>query len=140
MAERHLKSDPPTQAESMAMLEDIDNVLGEVPVVAGATLVGVAGTVTTLAAVALGMETYDGARLHGMTLTRAQVEDQLALYLRLPAEARRKIVGLHPKRADVIAGGAAVIALLLRKMGAESLRVSDRGVRWGLAEELVAGS
>lgn len=137
MAERHLKSDPPTQAEAVAMLEDIDNVLRDAPVAEGATLVGVAGTVTTLAAVALGMESYDGARVHGMTLTREQVDDQLALYLRLPAEARRKIAGLHPKRADVIAGGAAVVALLLRKVGAESLRVSDRGVRWGLALEAV---
>jgi exopolyphosphatase/guanosine-5'-triphosphate,3'-diphosphate pyrophosphatase len=137
MAERHLRTDPPTAAEAAAMIADIDAVLAGAEVPSGVAVVGVAGTVTTLAAVALRLDPYDGARVHGLTLERAEVERQLALYLRLPLAERLRIPGLHPKRADVIAGGAAVVARLLARAGAPSLRVSDRGVRWGLAAELL---
>lgn len=98
--------------------------------------VGIAGTVTTLAAVSMKMATYDGARVHGSSLTAgdlARVVDELAA---LPLEERKKVPGLEPKRADVIVAGGHVVLGFLEKIGAESVTVSDRGVRWGLAEEL----
>lgn len=98
--------------------------------------VGIAGTVTTLAAVSMKMTTYDGARVHGSSLTAAelaQVVDDLAA---LPLEARKKVPGLEPKRADVIVAGGFVALGFLERIGASRVTVSDRGVRWGLAEDL----
>ena len=98
--------------------------------------VGIAGTVTTIAAVSMKMATYDGARVHGSTLSieeLARVVDELAA---LPLEERKKVPGLEPKRADVIVAGGYVVLGFLEKMGAKAFTVSDRGVRWGLAEQL----
>jgi exopolyphosphatase / guanosine-5'-triphosphate,3'-diphosphate pyrophosphatase len=98
--------------------------------------VGIAGTVTTLAAVAMKMTTYDGARVHGSSLSLdelGRVVDGLAA---LPLEERKKTPGLEPKRADVIVAGGCIVLGFLEHLGAESVTVSDRGVRWGLAEQL----
>jgi exopolyphosphatase/guanosine-5'-triphosphate,3'-diphosphate pyrophosphatase len=137
MAERHLHADPPTAAEAAAMRADVLRALAGQALPRGAPVVGLAGTVTTLAAVALGLAVYDPDRVQGMRLPRAEVERQLALYLSLPLSARREIVGMEAKRADVIAGGAAVVAAVLERVGAQEVQVSDRGIRWGLAAELV---
>lgn len=99
--------------------------------------VGIAGTVTTLAAVSMAMATYDGARVHGSSLsvdTLTRVVDDLAAR---SLEERKKVPGLEPKRADVIVAGGFVVLGFLEKLGATSVTVSDRGVRWGLAEWLV---
>jgi exopolyphosphatase/guanosine-5'-triphosphate,3'-diphosphate pyrophosphatase len=101
-------------------------------------VVGIAGTVTTLAAVALSLEPYDGARVHGHVMKRdeiAAVVDRLAA---MPLEDRKKARGLEPKRADVIVAGGMIALAVLDKLGAKSMIVSDRGVRWGLAESLVS--
>ena len=149
MAERHLKSNPPTAAEAAAMIGDLDRAIGrsELPNDLGPTpIVGLAGTVTTLAAVSLGLEPYDPDRVQGMRLSRAEIERQLGLYLTLPLATRRQIRGLDPRRADVIAGGAAVVARILARFApaqagplgpSVEMLVSDRGIRWGLAFELI---
>jgi exopolyphosphatase/guanosine-5'-triphosphate,3'-diphosphate pyrophosphatase len=136
MTERHLHGDPPTAAEAKAMIADIDASLVAVELPSGVPLVGIAGTVTTLAAVALGLEPYDPDRVQGMRLPRGEVERQLAHYLELPLELRRRIRGLEPKRADVIPAGAAVVGRIMARTGASDIIVSDRGIRWGLAYEL----
>ena len=139
LTERHLRGDPVTPDEARALYAAIDRALAEVDLPAdGRTLVGVAGTATTLAAVELRLEPYDGDRVHGMRLPAPVVERQLARYLELTVEERRRLPGLPPARADVIAAGAAVFARLLHQMRAPALVVSDRGVRWGLAYELAA--
>ncbi len=99
---------------------------------AGARLVAVAGTVTTLAAVEARLAVYDGARVHGSELT---LEALMRLYARLGAlttAERAALPGMEPKRADVILGGAAIVIETLRLFGLDRLTVSDRGVRWGL--------
>jgi exopolyphosphatase/guanosine-5'-triphosphate,3'-diphosphate pyrophosphatase len=136
MAERHLLSDPPKAAEAAAMIADIDGSLAAAELPRGATLVGIAGTVTTLAAVMLGLEPYDPERVQGMRLPRHEVERQLARYLEMSLAGRRKVRGLDPKRADVIAAGAAVVARVMARLAADEIVVSDRGIRWGLAYEL----
>jgi exopolyphosphatase/guanosine-5'-triphosphate,3'-diphosphate pyrophosphatase len=103
---------------------------------AGADVVGIAGTVTTLAAVALSMEPYDGARVHGHVMTRAEVADVVDRLAAMPLEARKKARGLEPKRADVIVAGGLIALAVMDKLNAKSMIVSDRGVRWGLAEQL----
>jgi exopolyphosphatase/guanosine-5'-triphosphate,3'-diphosphate pyrophosphatase len=136
MAERHLLGDPPQAAEAAAMIADIDAALAATELPRGATLVGIAGTVTTLAAVMLGLEPYDPERVQGMRLPRHEVERQLARYLEMSLARRRNVRGLDPKRADVIAAGAAVVARVMARVAADEITVSDRGIRWGLAYEL----
>jgi exopolyphosphatase / guanosine-5'-triphosphate,3'-diphosphate pyrophosphatase len=108
------------------------------PLELAAPPVGIAGTITTLAAVAMKMETYDGSRVHGSSLPLdelARVVDDLASR---PLEERKKVSGLEPKRADVIVAGGCVALGFLEAVGAKSVTVSDRGVRWGLAERLAS--
>ena len=137
LTERHVTSDPPSESERAAVARAASDAFASVPEsVRGAPVVGIAGTVTTLAAVSLEMETYDGSRVHGLTLPLAELERVVELLARVPLEQRRTITGLEPKRADVIVAGGLVAIAFLRHVGATSVTISDRGVRWGLAEEL----
>jgi exopolyphosphatase/guanosine-5'-triphosphate,3'-diphosphate pyrophosphatase len=98
--------------------------------------VGIAGTMTTLAAVSLGLEPYAGEEVHGHVMDRedlAQVLDRLAS---LDLATRQHVRGMEPKRADVIIAGACLALCLLEHWSARKVVISDRGVRWGLAEEL----
>ncbi len=103
-------------------------------------VVGIAGTVTTLAAVSMSLEPYDGARVHGHVMTRAQLAEVVERLAAMPLAERKKTRGLEPKRADVIVAGGMIALAVLDRLGAKSMIVSDRGVRWGLAESLVKGS
>lgn len=138
MTERHVASDPPTEAELGAVREACRAIFASIPrpVEGGGPPVGIAGTVTTLASVALGMVTYDAARVHGLVLSKARLEEVVLDLARKPLDARRTTIGLEPKRADVIVAGGLVALALLEHLGAREVRVSDRGVRWGLAEQL----
>jgi exopolyphosphatase/guanosine-5'-triphosphate,3'-diphosphate pyrophosphatase len=103
-------------------------------------LVGVAGTVTTLAAIELGLESYDPERVHGASLA---CDALCALRERLwsmSLDERKRLPGLHPMRADVIVVGAVIAEEIVRRVGARELTVSDRGVRWGLVERALASA
>ena len=137
--ERHVRSDPPTPEEMQRVERDITEALGDAPKLdANATLVGVAGTVTQLAAVQLKLERYDAARVHGSELTRDAVDQLATLLARLSLSQRRALPGMSPSRADVIVVGSAIARAVLHWSGATKLLVSDRGVRWGLAAELAS--
>ena len=139
LTERHVHGDPPSEAERAAVSRDAREAFASVPDSArGVPVVGIAGTITTLAAVSLAMEEYDSARVHGHTLERAELARVVELLAHLPLAERTALPGLEPKRADVIVAGGMVALAFLDRVGASSLTVSDRGVRWGLAEELVA--
>ena len=101
------------------------------------TVVGVAGTVTTLAAMELGLDRYDPQQVHGATLPAESIDKLVARLASLPLEERQKVPGLEPRRADVIVAGAVLCSEVLRALGAPRLLVSDRGVRWGLLDELL---
>jgi len=98
-------------------------------------LVGMGGAVTNLTAVSLGMADYDPARIQGATLTDEEIDRQIELYRTRDAEARRAIVGLQPKRAEVILAGACIVRTVLAKLGTRSFTVSDRGLRHGVLAE-----
>ncbi|MES1173955.1 MAG: Ppx/GppA phosphatase family protein [Myxococcales bacterium] len=137
--ERHVKSDPPNAAELLLVEGDILAALATAPKPdASATLVGVAGTVTQVAALELELTRYDAARVHGYTLTRKAVERVAARLASLDIAQRRALPGMEPSRADVIVVGSAIARAVLEWSGATELVVSDRGVRWGLAEQLAA--
>jgi exopolyphosphatase/guanosine-5'-triphosphate,3'-diphosphate pyrophosphatase len=106
---------------------------------AGGRLVGVAGTVTTLAAVEQALPVYDAGRVHGSSLARGRIEALIERLAALPLAERARLPGMEPKRADVIVAGAVVVAEAMALTGFERLTVSDRGVRWGLVHELLSG-
>jgi exopolyphosphatase/guanosine-5'-triphosphate,3'-diphosphate pyrophosphatase len=139
--ERHLKNDPPTADEVRQVEHAIAAALGDAPLPdADATLVGVAGTVTQLAALALELKHHDGARVHGLTLQRSALEGLVAHLASLDVAQHRALPGMDPARADVILVGGAIARAVLQWSGATELIVSDRGVRWGLAAELTGCS
>jgi exopolyphosphatase/guanosine-5'-triphosphate,3'-diphosphate pyrophosphatase len=135
LTERHVRRDPIPADELSAMRDAARRALeplGALPPAAGARLVGVAGTVTTLSAVAQALPRYDGERVHGSTLPLAQVDGLVARLAALTVPARAALPGMEPKRADVIVAGAVVVAEAMRRTGFDQLTASDRGVRWGL--------
>lgn len=136
--ERHLRANPPTAEQVQALIADIDSGLAALDLPRGVPLVGTAGTATTIASVELKLRSYDPDRVQGLELPVEVVERQLARYLELTVEERRRMPGLPAQRADVIAAGTAIYARLLHRVSARGFRVSDRGVRWGLAYELVS--
>jgi exopolyphosphatase/guanosine-5'-triphosphate,3'-diphosphate pyrophosphatase len=98
-------------------------------------LVAMGGAVTNLAAVKHELSTYDPEVVQGTVLDRAEVDRQIELYRTRTSEDRRTIVGLQPKRAEVILAGACIVRTVLEKLGCDALTVSDRGLRHGLIEE-----
>jgi exopolyphosphatase/guanosine-5'-triphosphate,3'-diphosphate pyrophosphatase len=95
-------------------------------------LVAMGGAVTNITAVKLGLATYDPDLVQGAILDRAELDRQIELYRSRDAEARRAIVGLQPKRAEVILAGACIVRTVMEKLGQQTLTVSDRGLRHGL--------
>lgn len=98
-------------------------------------LVAMGGAVTNIAAVKHGLKTYDPDVVQGTVLDRAEIDRQIELYRSRDAEQRRAIVGLQPKRAEVILAGACIVKSVMDKLGLDAIRVSDRGLRHGLLIE-----
>jgi exopolyphosphatase/guanosine-5'-triphosphate,3'-diphosphate pyrophosphatase len=139
LTERHLHSDPPTAEEIAACVADIDAHLASCPVdpSAAATVIGVAGTVTQLAVVALGLSAYDRSVVDQHLLPVGQVHDVVDRLLAMTVEERRAVPGMHPGRADVIGAGVLILDRVLRRAGCDSLLVSDSdildGIAWSIA-------
>ena len=102
-----------------------------------AQLVGMGGTVTSMGAVRHMMDKYKPEIIQGSALTKLDIEEQLAAYAKRTIEERRSIPGLQPKRADVILSGACILKVILERLGVEQLTISDRGLRHGLAFDLL---
>jgi exopolyphosphatase/guanosine-5'-triphosphate,3'-diphosphate pyrophosphatase len=98
-------------------------------------LVGMGGAITNITAVSLSLATYDPDAVQGAILTRSEVDRQIEQYRSMDATERRNIVGLQPKRADVILAGACIVRTVMEKLSRDSLRVSDHGLRHGLLIE-----
>lgn len=138
LTERTMPHDPPSDDEVVAAARAAGEAFASVePAGEGAVVVGVAGTVTTLASVALALPSYDADRVHGSLLAVTEVDRQIEAYRGMDAAARRAVPGMDPRRADVILGGAVVVVAMARRLGAREIVVSDRGVRWGLVHEML---
>lgn len=133
LTERFVQTDPLSPAERERVSSFLRETFSTLPPPPPASkLVGVAGTVTTLYALQHRVEPYDSSRVHGGSLTRAELEKQVDQLCTLPLAERQKLPGLQPKRADVIPCGALILLEALRALGLFECRVSDRGLRWGL--------
>jgi exopolyphosphatase/guanosine-5'-triphosphate,3'-diphosphate pyrophosphatase len=133
LTERMIHHDPPTAREAADLRLAIDAELQRLGwSLETDVLVGIAGTVTTVCAIALEMGTYDPDRVHGYRLSRTQVEHVLGLLGSMPLGERRKIKGLEADRADVIFAGTAILERVMSESDSDTVIVSDQGVRWGL--------
>jgi exopolyphosphatase/guanosine-5'-triphosphate,3'-diphosphate pyrophosphatase len=139
LTERHIRHDPPAAAEIAALEADIDRHLArhlaELALPRAVPVIGTAGTATTLAAVKLGLSSYDAAAVTGLRITPSAVAELYARLCTATVAERKAIPGIEAPRADVIAAGAAIYARVLRRIDAPVLITCDRGIRWGIAYE-----
>lgn len=134
MTERFLPSDPPTDRELADCAAAVRSLLAErLPELDVRAAIGVAGTVTTLAALDLGLAEYDADRVHGHRIPAASVDEQLRRLAALPLAERRQVPALEPERAPVIVGGAVVVREVMRHFGLEELEASERDILHGAA-------
>ena len=141
MTERHLHGDPPSAAEIAAATADIDAALdiaaGTVPAGQARTLIGLAGSVTTIAGIALGLAEYDSRRIHHSRVSAAAVHE-IAVRLLAMTRAQRAAIGvMHPGRADVIGGGALILDRIMTRFGFPEVLVSEHDILDGIAWSLV---
>jgi exopolyphosphatase / guanosine-5'-triphosphate,3'-diphosphate pyrophosphatase len=141
MTERHLHSDPPSEAEIAAATADIDRALelvaASIPAERARTLAGLAGSVTTVAGIALGLASYDPERIHHSRIPAAQVHE-IATELLGQTRAQRAAIGvMHPGRVDVIGGGALVLDRIMTRFGFSEVLVSEHDILDGMAWSLV---
>ena len=137
LTEQWLEHDPPLPEELVACLSiaegHVDDVLRVVPAAAGArTLVGLAGTVSCVAAVEIGLATYDRDRIHHFRLSREAVEDVFRTLATETRAERLENPGMEEDRADVIVGGVAILVKVMRQMGFDECLVSESDILDGL--------
>ena len=141
ITEKFLHGDPPTAEElsqALSVVHDyLDDVARELPAAAEARrLVGLAGTVTTVAAVEMGLPTYDRERIHHFVLTKAAAEDVFRTLATEPRAQRVHNPGLEEARADVIVGGAAILVAVMRFFDFAECLVSEADILDGLVLSL----
>jgi exopolyphosphatase/guanosine-5'-triphosphate,3'-diphosphate pyrophosphatase len=136
ITERHLHGDPPTAVELAAAVHDIDAAIETAQLSEVGTLIGVAGTVTTMAAMVLALPEYNRDQIHH---ARLPTEDLLAScheVVGMTVAERRRFGFMDPGRADVIGGGALVVAAVVRRAGVDALVASEHdlldGIAWSL--------
>ena len=141
LTERHLHGDPPSAAEVAAAAADLDSALDLVadalPVAQAKTLVGLAGSVTTIAGIALGLASYDPSRTHHSRIPAAQVHAITGQLLGQTHAERAAIGVMHPGRVDVIGAGALVLDRILTRFGFAEVLVSEHDILDGIAWSLV---
>ncbi|MGH9178161.1 MAG: exopolyphosphatase [Acidimicrobiales bacterium] len=143
ITEKYLHADPPAPLELSQAVSvvhaHLEDVARELPAVKeAARLVGLAGTITTMAAVEIGLQVYDPDRVHHFVLTRAAAED---VFRTLATEARADRIhnpGLAEARADVIVGGAVILVTIMRHFDFDHCLVSESDILDGLARTLLA--
>ncbi|MDT4940264.1 MAG: exopolyphosphatase / guanosine-5-triphosphate,3-diphosphate pyrophosphatase [Pseudonocardiales bacterium] len=137
MTERHLRDDPPTAEQVAATIADVRTAVhaarADVPLSGELRFVGVAGTVTTVAAIALGLGRYDPDLIHGSLLTAEQVAAVTEQLLQMTHEQRAALPVMHPGRVDIIGGGALVLRTLVEETGVHQVVASEHDILDGIA-------
>ncbi|NUK01593.1 Ppx/GppA family phosphatase [Streptomyces lunaelactis] len=141
LTERHAPSSPATLGQITAIRADIDAALDvveeSVPITEAHTLVGLAGSVTTVAGIALDLETYDSAAIHHARISLEQVQEITGALLNSTHDERAAIPVMHPGRVDVITAGALVLLTIMQRTGAREVVVSEHdildGIAWSIA-------
>jgi exopolyphosphatase/guanosine-5'-triphosphate,3'-diphosphate pyrophosphatase len=135
--ERHIHSDPPTVEEREALGDDVREIFAKgVPEDQRRAVehaIAVAGTATSLGAIAQKLEPYDPEKVHGYVLSLDEIDEMLEHLASLPLQERREVPGLHPDRAPTIVAGAIILAETLRMFGLERAEVSEHDILRGAA-------
>lgn len=133
--ERHLHDDPPTAAQVAACVADIDAALdaSPVPIAEAATVIGIAGTVTTVAAGVLDLPAYARDAIDQQVLAVPAVHEVVGRLVALPVAERLALGYMHPGRADVIDAGALILSRVLLRSGVATLLVSESDILDGIA-------
>ncbi|MEV4329928.1 Ppx/GppA phosphatase family protein [Streptomyces sp. NPDC049597] len=143
MTERHAPSSPATPEQIAAIRADIEAALDlaaeTVPIDEARTLVGLAGSVTTVAGIALGLDTYDSARIHHSRISYEKVEEVTTMLLNATHDERAAIGVMHPGRVDVIQAGALVLLTIMQRIGAREVVVSEHDILDGIAYKAAEG-
>jgi exopolyphosphatase/guanosine-5'-triphosphate,3'-diphosphate pyrophosphatase len=138
--ERHLHSDPPAAAEMAALVADVHQILQDnVPADQRDGVghgIAVAGTATSLAAIAQHLDPYDPERVHGYLLSADECERILGELSAMPLAQRRNVAGLHPDRAPTIVAGVLIFREVLRLFGLDQIEISEHDILRGAALEL----
>jgi exopolyphosphatase/guanosine-5'-triphosphate,3'-diphosphate pyrophosphatase len=136
-SERHIHSDPPTDEELRELAADAREILeAAVPEDVRRSVrhgISVAGTPTSLAAIAQRLDPYDPARVQGYVLTVTECEEQLTRLASMPLERRRQVTGLHPDRAPTIVAGVVILLEVLRLFDLQAVEVSEHDILRGAA-------
>ncbi|MER7049476.1 Ppx/GppA phosphatase family protein [Streptomyces jumonjinensis] len=137
LTERHVRNDPPTAAELAAVRADVEAALDlaerTVPLRDARTLVGLAGSVTTVAGIALDLDAYDSGRIHHARISRERVAEIVRTLAEATHEERLAIPVMHPGRADVIVSGALVLLGVMERIGVSEVVVSEHDILDGIA-------
>ena len=139
MTERHLRSDPPTPDEVAAAASEISTAIAasDVPLGEARTVIGVAGTITTVTAGVLGLPEYDRAAIDQAEIAVSDVHATTERLLAMTVAERRALPYMHPGRADVIGAGALILDEVLRRTTVDTLLVSEAdildGIAWSVA-------
>ena len=140
--EKHLSDDPPSESELASMRAEIDDALKEarsaVEVPAGSRLIGVAGTVTQLAALKAGNEVYDPEITHLLVMTHGDVRLLAKRLESLTYEQRKRVKGLDPGRVDVIVSGAEILLRVMESFDAAEVITSEKDLLDGLVLEMLS--
>jgi exopolyphosphatase/guanosine-5'-triphosphate,3'-diphosphate pyrophosphatase len=143
MTERHLHGDPPSRGQIAAATADIDGALetvaAAIPVGQARTLLGLAGSVTTVAGIAMGLPAYDAGRIHHARISAADVQAVTSSLLASSRTERSRIGVMHPGRVDVIGGGSLVLDRIMQRFGFAEVLVSEHDILDGVAWALAAG-
>jgi exopolyphosphatase / guanosine-5'-triphosphate,3'-diphosphate pyrophosphatase len=142
MTERHFDADPPTRSQIAAVARDVSDALDrarhEVPWRDAEHVVGVAGTVTTVAALALGLPNYRPDAIHGARISAADVAAVADRLLSLDHAGRAALDVIHPGRVDVIAAGALILRTVVERCKTGEMIASEHDILDGVAESISA--
>jgi exopolyphosphatase/guanosine-5'-triphosphate,3'-diphosphate pyrophosphatase len=141
LTERFVRTDPPSQEELDALRGAVNEILDEVerslPVAETGTFVAVAGTATTVQAIALGLEFYDPERIHRTRLSSARAEEVAARLAGMTTPERASLPVMAPGRADVIVAGATILVQVMGRFGFAEALVSETDILDGLVFEII---
>jgi exopolyphosphatase/guanosine-5'-triphosphate,3'-diphosphate pyrophosphatase len=139
--ERHLNEDPPTESELDELAQDVRAILGDaVPAERRQGVrhgIGVAGTATSLGAIAQQLDPYDPAKVHGYLLDAGECDRILDSLSKMTLAERRRVAGLHPDRAPTIIAGVLILREVIRRFGLAEIEVSEHDILRGAALGLI---
>jgi exopolyphosphatase/guanosine-5'-triphosphate,3'-diphosphate pyrophosphatase len=140
LTEQFLLHDPPYLDDIKKLRDEIDKTLHRIPSDIGGELVGIGGTAVTLGAIYLGLDAFDGEKVHALHLVINELRGQVEELREQDLTARKQIKGLPPDRADIILSGAMIILATMERLHKDTLHISTHGLRYGLFYQSFMGT